>query len=103
MVKSTAQLGKMDVILSDGHPDTMMVFPIIVVPELEYAGAVREGIAKLVKKLEVVCVVAAKRILGCSKATRTATWGSELGMHQIITKEEDRGDRKRQYSEGGTS
>ena len=102
MVKSKAQLSKMDNILSDAHPDTKIAFLIMVVPELEYSGAVREGITKLVKKLETVEVIAAKRFPGCSKATRFATLGSELGMHQIITNGEDRSDRKRQYSEGGT-
>ena len=57
----------------------------MVVLELEYAGLVREGIAKSVKKLETVKMIAAKRILGCSKATRTAMLGSGLGMHQVIT------------------
>ena len=77
MVKSKAQLSKMDNILSDAHPDTTMVFPIIIVPELEYAGAVPKGIAKLVKKLETIEVIAAKRVFACSKATRTATLRSE--------------------------
>ena len=96
MVKSKAQLGKMDIILSHAHPDTTMVFPIIIVPELEYAGAVREVVAKLLKKVGTEELIAAKGILGCSKASRTATLESELGMHQVIMNEEDRSDRKRQ-------
>ena len=102
MVKSKAQLSKMDNILSDAHPDTAMVFPIINVPELEYAGAVREGIAKLVKKLETIEVIAAKRKFACSKATRTATLGSKLGMRRNIANGGDRSDRKRQYNKEGT-
>ena len=96
MVKSKAQLGKMDIILSHAHPDTATGFLIMVVPELEYAGAVREGVAKLVKKVGTEELIAAERILGCSKASRTATLESELGMHQVIMNEEDRSDRKRQ-------
>ena len=72
----------------------------MVVLELEYAGLVREGIAKSVKKLETVEMIAAKRVLGCSKATHTAMLGSGLGMHQVITNG-DRRNRKRQCSEGG--
>ena len=39
-------------------------------------------------KLETVEMTTGERIRGCSKATRTATLGSELGMHQVITSED---------------
>ena len=73
----------------------------MVVLELEYAGVVREGIVKSMKKLETVKMKAAKRILGCSYATRSAKLGSGMEMHQVITNG-DKTNRKRQCSEGGT-
>ena len=55
--KGTAHVGKMDVILTDSHLDTSMKRFILkngIAPELEYAGEVWEGNAKLVKQLETV-------------------------------------------------
>ena len=40
-----------------------------IVPKLEYAGEVWEGNKKLAEKLETVQMLAAKKILGCSKTT----------------------------------
>ena len=82
-----------------GYYDGFLI--IMVVLELEYAGVVREGIAKSVKTLETVNMIAAKRTLGCSKATRSAMSGSGLGMHQVISNG-DRRNRKRKCSERGT-
>ena len=50
-----------------------------IVPELECAGEVREGKADLVKKLEAVQMVAAKKILGCSKTMSTASIEGRFG------------------------
>ena len=60
----------MDAILTDPHFDTRIKICIVmsvIVPKQEYAGEVREGIAKFAKQLETVQMTAAKEVLGCSK------------------------------------
>ena len=72
----------MDVILRDSQLDTRIKICIlmkVIVPKLEYAGEVREGNSKMVKKVETIPMTAAKKILGCSKTASNTALGAELG------------------------
>ena len=65
--KGKAEVGRMDVILSDSHLDTRIkrcILLNVIVPKLEYVSN-----KKLAEKLETVQMSAAKKILGCSKTT----------------------------------
>ena len=64
--KGKAHVGKMDAILTDSHLDTRIqrcILMNVIVPKLEYAREVWEGNAKLVKRLEIVRMTAAKKVL----------------------------------------
>ena len=57
----------------------------MIVPKLEYAGEVWEGIAKPVKQLETVQMAAAKQILGYSSTSSNTVLRAELGMYPLET------------------
>ena len=61
-------MGKMGAILTDSHLDTRIkrcILMNVIVPQLEYAGDVGKGNAKLVKQMETVRMTAVKHILRC--------------------------------------
>ena len=101
MVTSKAQMSKLDITLRDANPDITMVSHYYGCPGAGVCRGGTRGYCEVGEELETVEMIAAKRILGCSKATRTAMLGSGLGMHQVITNG-DKTNRKRQCSEGGT-
>ena len=52
--KGKSQIGKMDAILTDSHLDNRIKICIlmnVIMPKIEYAGEIWEGIAKFVKQL----------------------------------------------------
>ena len=57
----------------------------VIVPQLEYAGNVWEGNAKLVKQLETVQISAAEKKRRCSSTTGKTVVRAELGMHPLKT------------------
>ena len=62
----------MDAILTDSHLDIRIkrcILMNVIVPKLEYTGEVWEGNAKSVKQLEIVHMIAAKKVQGCSSTT----------------------------------
>ena len=78
----------MDAILliTDLHLNTKVEICIlmnVIVSNLKYAGELREGNAKLVKRLEAE--TAAKKILGCSSTTSNRVLTTQLGMHPLKT------------------
>ena len=79
----------MDAILTDSHLDTRIERCIlfnVIVPKREYAGAVREGNAKLVTQLERVQMTAAKKVLGCSSTTSNTVLRADLGTYPLKIK-----------------
>ena len=81
----------MDVILRDSYLDTRIrryILLNMIVPKLDYAGAVWEGSMKLAEKLETVQMAAAKKILGSSKTINTAL-RAELGMYALKQRHEN--------------
>ena len=77
----------MDVILRESQLDTKIkrcIMRNVIVPKLEYA-EVWEGNAKLAKTLETVPMIAAKRILGCSKTACNTALRAELGIYSLKT------------------
>ena len=92
--KGKAHVGKMDAILTDSHLDTRIkrcILRNVIVPELEYAGDIWEGNAKLVNQLEKVQRTAAKTILTCSSTTSITVLRAELVIYPLKT---NRGMRK---------
>ena len=86
--KDKAQVGKMDAILTDPHPDSRIktcILMKVIVPRLEYSGEVWEGNAKFVKQLKTVQMTAAKSILGCSSTTSNTVLRAELGTYPLKT------------------
>lgn len=78
---SMAQIGKVDAILKDSHLDTGIEICFLmnaILPKLENAGQAWEGNANLVQQLEAVQMMAAKRVLGCPRATHNAVFKAEL-------------------------
>ena len=78
----------MDANLAESHHDIRikMCIPMNVnAPQLEYAGGVWEGNAKLVKQLETVRTTAAKKVPGCSSTTSITVLRAELGMYPLKT------------------
>ena len=53
----------------------------MIVPKLEYAGAVWEGNTKFVEQVETVQMTAAKKVPGCSSTTSNAVLRAELGIY----------------------
>ena len=85
--KGKAQVGKMDATLTGSHLDTRIkicILTVVIVPKLEYAEVWQEN-AKLVKQLETVHMIAAKKILGCSSTASNTVLRAELGMYQPKT------------------
>ena len=86
--KGKAEVDKMDLILRDPYLDTRIkrcILLDVIVPQLEYAGEVWGKNVKLVEKLEIVQMAAAKKILECSKPTSTTALRAELGMYSLKT------------------
>ena len=83
-----AHVGKMDAILTESHLDTRVkrcILMNLTVPQLEYAGEVWEGNAKLVNQLETVQMAAVKKKVRCSSTTSNTVFRAELGMHPLKT------------------
>ena len=77
----------MDATLTGSHLDTRIkicILTVVIVPKLEYAEVWQEN-AKLVKQLETVHMIAAKKILGCSSTASNTVLRAELGMYQPKT------------------
>ncbi|CAB1117977.1 unnamed protein product [Ectocarpus sp. CCAP 1310/34] len=79
--KGKARAGKLHPILANRHLDTrikLTVLKSVIVPPLDYAGAVWEGNKNVGKELEAVQMKVRKNFLGCSKRTRPSgqNWGS---------------------------
>ena len=88
IIKCKAHVGKMDAILTDSHLDTRIqrcILMNVIVTKLEYAREVWEGNAKLVKRLEIVRMTAAKKVLGCSSTTSNTVLRAELEMYPLET------------------
>ena len=85
----------MDAILTDSHLDTrtercITMNVILIVPKLVYAGAVYEGIVKIVKRLETEQVTAAKIIPRGSSTTSNTVLRAELEMYPLETNRDTR-------------
>lgn len=84
--KGGTQIGRMDVILKDSHPDTRMkrcILMNICCTEAEVSGEVWKGDEKLVKRMKTIRVVAAQIVLGCSKTTGNTALRAEFELYPL--------------------
>ena len=87
--KSKVHVGKTDAILTDSHLDSRITRCFLmnaIIANLEYAGEVWEGNAKLLKQLETVQMAAAKKVIGCLSTTSKTVLRAALGMCPLETK-----------------